>query len=103
MTREQRAKQFMPFDAMKGLKEALAVREERRSREEKRELPEDMISEISSVLAKIERGMLVTVNHYHAYHEVISKGAVDRIDKVYQYLIVGTEKIFFDDIYDIKI
>ena len=94
MTREQRAKQFMPFDAMKGLKEALAVREERRSREEKRELPEDMI---------IERGMLVTVNHYHAYHEVISKGAVDRIDKVYQYLIVGTEKIFFDDIYDIKI
>ena len=29
MIREQRAKQFMPFDAMKGLKEALAIREER--------------------------------------------------------------------------
>lgn len=43
MTRQQRAKQFMPFDAMKGLKEALAEREERHSRVEKRELSEDTI------------------------------------------------------------
>ncbi len=32
MMREQRAKQFMPFDAMKGLKEAILEREERHSR-----------------------------------------------------------------------
>ena len=44
MTRQERAKQFMPFDAMKGLKEALAIREERHNRVENRELSEDTIS-----------------------------------------------------------
>ena len=34
----------MPFDAMKGLKEALAIREERHNRVENRELSEDTIS-----------------------------------------------------------
>ena len=49
MRREDRAKQFMPFDAMKGLKEALAVRDERHNRVEKRELSEDTIEHISTV------------------------------------------------------
>ena len=35
MTRQERAKQFMPFDAMKGLQEALRDREERHSRVER--------------------------------------------------------------------
>ena len=47
MTQSDRAKQFMPFDAMKGLKEALRDREERHSRVEKRDLSEDTMAEIA--------------------------------------------------------
>ena len=54
MTRQERAKQFMPFDAMKGLKEALVIREERHNRVEKRELSEDTIEYISSILGRVE-------------------------------------------------
>ena len=103
MTREQRAKQFMPFDAMKGLKEALAVREERRSRVEKRELSDDTIEEISETLAMLETGMKVRIEHYRACHDVESRGKVQRIDYAYKYLILDEMKIFFSNIYDIKI
>ena len=44
MMREERAKQFAPFDAMKGLQEALRDREERHSRVEKLEISEEQIA-----------------------------------------------------------
>ena len=30
-------------------------------------------------------------------------GQVNKIDKIYRYIVVGEGKIFFDDIYEIKI
>ena len=41
MTRAERAKQFAPFDAMKGLNEALRDREERHMRVDKHEISEE--------------------------------------------------------------
>ena len=41
MNRQERAKQFMPFDALKGLKEALKAKEEKLTRVAKRELSEE--------------------------------------------------------------
>lgn len=103
MTREQRAKQFMPFDAMKGLKEALAIREERHNRVEKRELSEETIEQISEMLSRIEIGMEATIEHYRAYHDVVSQGRVKAIDFAFKYLMLDTEKIYFDNIYVIKL
>ena len=103
MTREQRAKQFMPFDAMKGLKEALAIREERHNRVEKRELSEDTIEHISTMLGRLELGMESTIEHHRAYHDVVSTGRVKAIDYVFKYVLLDGEKIYFDNIYDIKI
>ena len=103
MTREQRAKQFMPFDAMKGLKEALAVREERRSRVEKKEISEEQIEHISTILLRLEMGMEVAIEHYRAFHDVVSYGKIRGIDTVHKFVILNTEKIYFDNIYDILI
>lgn len=103
MTRQERAKQFMPFDAMKGLKEALVIREERHNRVEKRELSEDTIEYISSILGRVEIGMEAEVLHYRAYHEVVSKGNVKAIDFTHKYLLLESEKVYFDNIYDIKL
>ena len=103
MTRQQRAKQFMPFDAMKGLKEALLIREERHSRVEKRELSEDTIEYLSGILARLETGMEAEILHYRANHEVVSKGKVAAVDFVFKWVMLNTEKIYFDNIYDIQI
>ena len=43
MTRQERAKQFMAFDAMKGLSEALRDREERHSRVDRHDISDEAI------------------------------------------------------------
>ena len=67
MTRLERAKQFTPVDAMKGLTEALRDREERHTRVEKHEISEEMIENISKVIARLERGMKVEIFCYNEY------------------------------------
>lgn len=76
MTQSQRAKQFMPFDAMKGLSEALKEREEKHQRVEKRELSEDAATRLSAAISKVNKGMVVCVVYYCAFHEVTKQGKV---------------------------
>ena len=102
MTRQERAKQFMPFDAMKGLQEALRDREEKYSRVERRERGEDALALLSSEITRLERGDQVKILYYHSFHEVEKVGFVEKIDMVYRYIIVAGEKIVFDDIYEMK-
>jgi len=103
MTRKERAKQFMAFDAMKGLKEALLEREERHSRVEKHGVSEEVQQKISGVLTEADRGMRVWVSHYFNFHNVESEGVITRIDKIYRVLCLGDLKIYFDNIYDMEI
>ena len=44
MNNKERAKQFMPFDALKGLKEALKEKEERRTRVDKKQITEEVLA-----------------------------------------------------------
>ncbi len=103
MIRHKRAKQFQPFDAMKGLSEALKDREERHSRVEKKEISEEAVQAIEKVLIKIEIGAKVRVEYYKAFHYLVIKGVVDKVDAVKKFLLMGEQKIFFDDIYEIRI
>ena len=103
MTREQRAKQFMPFDAMKGLQEALRDREERHTRVERHDISEEDQEENSIVLSKLINGMIVEINYYCHFHDVVRSGTVTGISYAYRFLKMDEEKIFFDDIYKITI
>ena len=103
MTRAERAKIFAPFDAMKGLQEALRDREERHSRVERHEISEEQQEHNSEVFAKLTKGMRVRLDYYSAFHDVTNSGIVTEISTVFRYLKLGTEKIFFCDIYDIEI
>lgn len=103
MTQSERAKQFMPFDAMKGLQEALREREERHLRVEKRELSEEAAARLSAAINKVQKGTVVWAEYYRAFHEVTLQGKVNKIDTVYRYLIIGEERIYFDDLYKLKI
>lgn len=103
MTQSERAKQFIPFDAMKGLQEALREREKKHLRVEKRELSEEAAVRLSVAINKVDKGMMVWVEYYCAFHEVTLQGKVSKIDTVYRYLIIGEERIYFDDLYKLKI
>ena len=103
MTREERAKQFAPFDAMKGLQEALRDREERHSRVERREISEDAVRQNSLVLARLKKGSRVMLDYYHAFHEITREGIITELSFSFQYLRLDEEKIFFDDIYEIML
>ena len=103
MNKADRAAQFQPFDALKGLQEELREREERRTRVEKKELSEEKMDEISSILAKIYKRMEVEVTFYSGGHYYSVKGVVVDKNDIYKYFVVGQGKIFYDDIYEIKV
>lgn len=98
-----RAAQFLPFDALKGLNEEIQSRIERRSRVERIELSDDAKEEMSLTLRKIGRKTRVRLKFYSIGHYYAIEGDVVNIDFIYYYLVIGQQKIFFDDIYEIEI
>lgn len=100
MSREQRAKQFMPFAALKGLPEALAEKE--RIVVSKVELSEEMAAELDRKMHLLEKGKVATVV-YFAQDEYLKKtGMVARVDASARILQIVNEKISFDDILDVE-
>ena len=103
MTRGDRAKQFMPFDAMKGLQEALRDREERHLRTQKRDISEEAQERNSYVISQIIRPTKVEIECYYNFHDVTLTGTVTRVYISGKYLLLNDERIYFDDIYSIRI
>ena len=93
----------MPFDAMKGLQEALRSREERHSRVERTEISEEQQERNSRILLKLKKGWTVELNCHRAFHNTRLSGRVDEIDMVMKYLKIDGKTIWFDDIYAIRI
>ena len=103
MTRQERAKQFMAFDAMKGLSEALRNREERHLRVEKHDISDEAIEQNSRVLSALTRGMRVRLEYYRAFHDVVGEGRVTELSVPFKYLRLDGEKVIFENIYKIEI
>ena len=103
MTRGERAKIFAPFDAMKGLQEALRDREERHLRVERHGVSDEQAEKNSRTLAKLRRGMKAEVEYYCAFHDVTKRGTVTDVDLTFRRFVLDGEQICFDDIYVITI
>ena len=103
MPRSQRAKQFAPFDALVGLRQAL--KEKEKIRVPRKEISEDMAEEIDRNLKSLELGKVVTVVWYNSLEEnyIQLTGEVRNINT--QKRRIQIEKVFicFDDIYSIEI
>lgn len=99
MTIEERAKQFMPFAALKGLPEALASKE--KITVEKSELSEEQYEELNRKMQSIEKGSIITVVYYDKNEYIKRTGMVARIDTFNRILQIVNTKIPFDDILDI--
>ena len=93
----------MPFDAMKGLQEALRDREERHSRVERHDISDEQREQNSRVLERLERGDKIYMECHHYFHDVSLEGRVTELSKVFRYLKIGEEKVYFEDIYCLEI
>ena len=101
MLRAKRAKAFQPFDALVGLREAIAARE--RVTEPKRELTEDSIAEINKTLTELKKGQIITVVYYGDYEQNYLQltGPVTKIDPYWNILQIGSTILNFPEIYQI--
>lgn len=94
-----RAKQFMPFSALRGLNEALAAKE--RIVVPKPELSEEMAEELDHKLQSLQSGQVATIVYYHTDQCIRITGMIARIDSSSQLLQIVNTKIAFTDILDI--
>ena len=92
----------MPFDAMKGLQEALRDREERHSRVERHDISAEQMEKNSRVLEKLAKGDGVSLECYYGFHDVKLEGQITEISCAFKYLRLNEEKIYFEDIYSVK-
>ena len=103
MRREDRAKQFLAFDAMKGLSEALRRQEELLEREERVERGEEDAEEISRTLSRISRGDRVTATFFRDGRYRTRCGVVTAFDAVRRFFVLEGERIPFDDLFAVEI
>lgn len=100
MSREERAKQFMPFAALKGYEEAL--RQKEKVVVEKIELSEEMKEELDRQFREIGQKDIVTVVYYAEDEYLQITGMVAKIDTDARFLKVVNTKISFENIYRIR-
>ncbi len=100
MSIENRAKQFSPFAAIRGLQDALEKKE--RIIVEKIELSEEMAEELDRKMQQLEKGRIATVVYFAGDNYLKKTGIVARIDKSSQVLQIVDTKINFKDILDVE-
>lgn len=100
MSREERAKQFMPFAALKGYTEALRNKE--KIVVPKAELAEEYQEELDRKLRRVKQYDVVTVVYYCKGEYLKKTGMVARIDDTARVLKIVNTKIEFDNLYDIE-
>lgn len=79
MNREDRAKQFLPFDAMKGLKEAMHERREQHLHRPMRHMSTDFAEELSRTLSSLVGGEQVTLLYHEGGREHEVRATVEEV------------------------
>ena len=97
---ENRAKQFVPFAAVKGFEEALRAKE--RIVVEKIELSEERKAELDFKLHQSKKRDIVTVVYFDKDEYVKVEGMVSRLDLDARVIKIVNTKIAFDDIYELS-
>lgn len=99
--RADRAKQFAPFDALRGLREELAKRE--KIVMDKIELSEDMKEEIDYTLHSIKPNDIITIIYFSNGEYIKKCGMVSKFSPTNRTIKIVDTIINFDDILKIQI
>lgn len=100
MSRAQRAKQFMPFNALKGFDELTKNAEI--IKEEPKTLDEEELEKLSLKLKNIKKRDVITITYYKEYGYTTISGMVSMIDFTFKKLKIIEEEIEFEKIIDIN-
>ncbi len=100
MSKEERAKQFMPFAALKGFEEAIAEKEKPIIC--KIEISEDMKEELDRKMKELVQGDIITIVYYNKGEYLKKTGMISKIDTSARYIKIINTKIDFMDIYSIE-
>ena len=101
MDRADRAKQFMPFDALKGFQEAL--REKERIRVPKRSLSEEERAELDRELARIGKMDMVEAEYFQDGEYVCVRGMVAAVSRQEGWLRIVNTQIACENISRLEI
>jgi len=99
ISKVDRARQFLPFDALKGFREA--CEKESELIYEKIEFSDDKNEDLNNKLSKLKIGELVSIIYYKDKRYIKICGMLSKIDYTYRYIMIVKEKINIDDIYEI--
>lgn len=102
MSPNDRARQFLPFDALKGLKEALLIKDYEHERLKRRDLSEEKMNEISNTLIALENNDNVKITYFNdgSYKELTGRAKLKVEENI---IMIDKQKIDLDDLYDIVI
>lgn len=103
MPRSERAKQFAPFDALKGLKKALRLKEYEHDRMVRGDIDDETIDKISKQLQKIKKNDTIYIKYFEDGYYKELKEKVKRIDVNKREVELESKTIFFDDLFDLNI
>lgn len=99
-SKEERARQFLPFNALTGYYRMILDRQ--RVSESKKELSEDETEALSEKIKSLRRHDLVSVTYYDKDAYITKTGMITDIDLTFQTLTVVKTKIAFQDIFDVE-
>lgn len=101
MSRELRAKQFNPFDALKGLHDALRLKEYEHEKILKGDMSEERILEISNTLLNLKKGDYIYIKYFYDNHEWEIYGTC-KLNFDLKQIEIENKIISFEDILTLK-
>ncbi len=102
MDKENRARQFMPFDALKGFREALGQKEKDLLKVERHETTREHALYLEAKLSKIRKGNKIKITYYDNGFYLTKIGLVSLVDYVNSKIIINKNVISFNDILKIN-
>ena len=101
MDRIERAKQFMPFAALHGYGEVVHKKEI--NKVSRRNLSNDELDELNGIFLQIKKGIIVHAEYFSHDGYIQIDGVVSEINHTERFVKIVKTKIFFDDLYKIRI
>ena len=87
----ENAKQFMPFDSLKGFREVLKVKE--KVKEEKVVLTDSSLSELEFKFKNFDLGSKVNIIHFKNNRYILTTGIITNIDYIKRNIIIDNKNI----------
>jgi len=98
-SRVDRAKQFLPFEALNGFRNYLNNAE--KLKYDKIELSTDLEIVLNEKIKQLKKGDSVKILYYYGIEYVETTGIIKKVDNVEKCIILLNTKIYFEDILDI--